>query len=275
MKPLISIYIPTKNRPDLLKRALESLLAQTFKSFEVIVCSDGFDIETEKIALSFNKKMNVSYVFNKGPSGAPATRNTAIKMCKGTFITGLDDDDVFHKDRLEYFYSNWNDSYAFLATRGRRLKSRRSLFLWLKSIFKYQKYVTFDDLLKYNSVGNQVFTLTERLIDEQFDVELPALQDWELWLRLLKKYGNGKILRKETQSLDVNHGGQRVTSYERRMKGLMLVQNKHDIPVQKVRDLVLSWKIEFGQSLNIEDGVYLIKNFKIKLLYLWILAYVR
>lgn len=275
MNPLISIYIPTKNRPKLLKRALNSVENQTFKSFEVIVCSDGIDIETKNTVISFKDRMNIKYVVNKGPAGAPATRNTAIKMCKGTFITGLDDDDVFDENRLEYFYSNWNDNYAFLAARGRRLKSKRHPLTRIRSIFKSERDVTFDDLLKYNFVGNQIFTLSERMIDNQFDEELPALQDWELWLRFLKTYGRGKILKQETQSLDVNHSGERVTSYERRLKGLMLVQEKHNIPIDKFRDLILSWKIEFGQRINLDDVSCIIKNFKLKLLYLWILSYVR
>ena len=95
---LISVIIPTYNRFTFLKNAIDSVLAQTFQEFELIVVDDGSTDETPKLISSYGNKLRVITQANQGPSAA---RNRGIEAAKGKWIAFLDSDDVWKLDKLE------------------------------------------------------------------------------------------------------------------------------------------------------------------------------
>ncbi|HPA58184.1 MAG TPA: glycosyltransferase family A protein, partial [bacterium] len=78
--PLISAIIPVFNRPEQIKRAIDSVLKQTYKDFEIIVVDDGSTDETSVVLKSYGDKIKVITTENKGVSAA---RNTAVKSAFG------------------------------------------------------------------------------------------------------------------------------------------------------------------------------------------------
>src|SRR3954470_16498002 len=104
---LVSIYIPTKNRLSLLKRAVDSVLAQTVRNIELIVVSDGSEDETCDYIRSIKSDIQVQLIHNQKSLGACAARNQAIELAQGYYITGLDDDDYFMPHRIESFLNTW------------------------------------------------------------------------------------------------------------------------------------------------------------------------
>ena len=92
--PQLSIVIPTHNRPDMLKKAVDSAIAQTTSDLEVIVVDDGSipPIADDR----FDAKVSVHR--HPSPRGASAARNTGILLAKGTYTAFLDDDDTFRPD---------------------------------------------------------------------------------------------------------------------------------------------------------------------------------
>jgi len=108
-KSKISVIIPTHNRPELLKRAVQSVLNQSFQDFEIIVVDDGLEKRANKIIEKINDK-RVFYFQNKQNLGASASRNIGIKKSKGEFITFLDDDDEFYPNKLEKQYKVIQDN---------------------------------------------------------------------------------------------------------------------------------------------------------------------
>ncbi|PLL70465.1 hypothetical protein CWN62_29695, partial [Klebsiella pneumoniae] len=89
--PLVTIYIPTYNRLELLKRALNSVVNQTYKNLEIIVVDDNSSDGTQEFLKNFSKKdPRVSYILKTDNSGACVSRNLAIDKANGLFITGLD-----------------------------------------------------------------------------------------------------------------------------------------------------------------------------------------
>ena len=102
--PLVTVYIPTYNRKFLLERAILSVLNQTYHNIEVIVVDDGSIDGTRELLVEMAKKDNrLHYYFKENNSGACKSRNIAIANANGFFITGLDDDDYFEKNRVESF----------------------------------------------------------------------------------------------------------------------------------------------------------------------------
>src|SRR5262249_28898416 len=81
----VSVIVPTFNRPDLLQRALASVLAQTYRQFEIVVVNDaGTDVEN--IINEMNSSGKIVYVRHDRNRGLAASRNTAIRLARGTYI---------------------------------------------------------------------------------------------------------------------------------------------------------------------------------------------
>ena len=100
-QPFFSIIITSYNRAALLKRALDSLVAQTEKDWEAIVIDDGSTDHTRFIMQSYLKRnKNIFYIPQKS-MGATLSKNTGIFLSKGKFITFLDSDDEYNPIHLE------------------------------------------------------------------------------------------------------------------------------------------------------------------------------
>jgi glycosyltransferase involved in cell wall biosynthesis len=208
--PLITVYIPTYNRLALLKRAIESVLAQDHPGIEVIVVDDGSTDGTRDYLQALSgQDMRVRHFFNEYNAGACASRNTAIFNARGEFITGLDDDDYFLPGRLSGFLRAWqaHPDVAGLYTDAiiAEAKGQRP--------FSRPAEVTRRDLLVSNFVGNQVFTRTDWLREiGGFDPALPAWQDLDCWYRLLKD-SRRRLLRVEAGQyvVDISHPHERIS----------------------------------------------------------------
>jgi len=96
--PLISVIIPTYNREHCVRQSLDSVLAQTFKDFELIVVDDGSRDGTVEILKSYGDKIRLICQKN---AGAGAARNTGIRAALGKYIAFLDSDDHWRPEKLE------------------------------------------------------------------------------------------------------------------------------------------------------------------------------
>jgi len=179
----VSVIIPTYNRAHLIGRAIQSGLAQTYRDFEIIVVDDGSTDDTESVVRGFEDG-RIRYVRLPENKGGNAARNAGIEAAGGRFIAFLDSDDEYLPARLEktvpvlaaapervgVVYSN------FLITRGGYLTRGVS-----GDIYAHE--------LQYNYVSVcGALIKRECLAGNPFDEELPAFQDWELWIRLAKQY---------------------------------------------------------------------------------------
>ena len=208
------MYITTYNRRKLLERAINSVLNQTHSPIELIVADDGSTDGSQEYLTEMHEQGILTAILNTtGKSkGACYGRNRAISMAKGEFISGLDDDDYFEPWRIETFIKKWQEYTVninvFSALFDSVVEHRKSgpVACYDTGVATYQK------LRKGNVVGNQVFTKTSYLkAVGGFDEQMPALQDWDTWLRLYNK--DGDILNVNTRSyIQIqNHEGERIT----------------------------------------------------------------
>src|SRR5215475_4171459 len=98
--PHVSVVIPTRQRPKLLKRALDSVFAQTFRQFEAIVVLDGQDDDTVR-ALTTIVDPRIRVFVNPHSLTAAGARNVGVSHARGEWIAFLDDDDEWLPDKLE------------------------------------------------------------------------------------------------------------------------------------------------------------------------------
>src|SRR5210317_1951921 len=106
-KPLVSVIIPTYNRGWILAEAIDSVLAQDFKDYELIVVDDGSTDNTREILGRYGRDIVVLAQSNQGVSAA---RNRGIAACTGKFVAFLDSDDLWLPQKLSrqvnFFNSN-------------------------------------------------------------------------------------------------------------------------------------------------------------------------
>lgn len=106
-KPLVSVIIPTYNRPRHLKRAIESALTQTYKNIEIVIVDGSTNDETEKEIQSYLADKRINYIHQKeihedievDRKNIAKARNEAIKVSKGNYIATLDDDDFWYNEK--------------------------------------------------------------------------------------------------------------------------------------------------------------------------------
>lgn len=207
---LVSVYIPTYNRLELLKRAIDSVKCQTYQNFEVLIVDDGSVDGTREYLKEIAKEDNrIRYFLKEKNSGACISRNIAIENALGEFITGLDDDDYFCKNRLKTFLEEWkvNDIGLFSNIVIKRNKDK------FVSNYRYamKDQVEQKDLLKANHIGNQIFTKTNYLKNlGGFDPNMKVWQDLELWYRLTS-LGKARRIKKDLYVMDVSHPHERIS----------------------------------------------------------------
>lgn len=222
MAPLITVYMPTKNRAALMRRAAESVLAQTFSAFELIIVDDHSTDETSAVLNALSEDPRIRVFTNPG-KGACCARNLAIRMAKGKYITGLDDDDYFLPNRLAEFYQHRHKTAAFLCASS----------VWHYGGFQRvidatPGYFGLKQQLSYNEASNQVFVLTERLrAIGGFDESFVACQDYDTWTRLIIKFGDAYRLSAPTYVVDDNSGSQRMIDNPKSVQGYEQFLAKH------------------------------------------------
>lgn len=253
--PLVSVYIPTKNRPDFLRAALASLVNQEYKNIEVLVCDDGSDVDLSDIRREFEKKLNLVWIRNEKSMGACSARNILLNASRGEYVTGLDDDDEFLPNRINEFlaakelsvYGFLSSGYVLAFEGGRQIPGAN-----------YSGIIDLAKMKQRNFVGNQVFVARDRMLEiGGFDTNFPSWQDYDTWFRLILKHGPGYAIGKRTYKLNVGHEIGRVTSSVRARQGYKMFVEKHashlaenDIELLRVRDIV-----NRGDSIRVGDFI--------------------
>ena len=103
-EPIISVYIVNKNYDKYLKQAIKCVLAQSFKSKELIIVDDGSTDLSRDIIDKYKKKNLCRVIYNKSSKGLIRSSNIAIKVARGEYVVRLDADDYFDPNALSVLY---------------------------------------------------------------------------------------------------------------------------------------------------------------------------
>jgi len=188
MTDLISVVLPTYNRAPDLGRAIESVLAQTYPHFELIVVDDGSTDKTADVVLGI-KDDRIQFIRHSENKGAAFSRNAGIRVGRGNYIAFLDSDDIWHPDKLE-------KQYKFLSESGPLVGgcvTHYNLVYPDKSVVRkipIQKDFYRQSLLGCNlSPGSTLMFRKECLDKVGFQNEtLRRFEDWEWQIRFSQHY---------------------------------------------------------------------------------------
>ena len=190
----VSVIVPSYRRPNMLKDALESVLSQTFKDFEIIVVDDGSPEPLKNVVEQISDK-RIRYHRLEENKGANVARNIGIERATGTYITFLDDDDRWEQSKLEEQVAvlDNNSNIGFVYT-GQRFVDEEG------TTIKTKIPTQSEDTKKYLLSGGYIGGFSSIMVRKELipvagkpDPELPILQDTEWWLRLSKETHFGSI----------------------------------------------------------------------------------
>ncbi|SDK79759.1 Glycosyltransferase, GT2 family [Modicisalibacter muralis] len=183
----ISVVIPTHNRLEDLKKSISSILKQTLLPKEIIIIDDGSIQEVEADLFNIpGERIKLKILRNKISKGASYARNMGINEAVGKYIAFLDDDDEFLDKKLELVLR------AFKKT-GVDVIYHPAIVNYTKENLRYitnpKDNISFTDCLIGNQLGGASMVSAKRdmlLKLGGFDTSLPALEDYEMWMRLAK-----------------------------------------------------------------------------------------
>ena len=233
-KKLVSIIIPTCNRPKLLRRAVDSALRQSYNEIEVLVIDDCRDAGAEKVCREF-EDARLKVYYNKRKRGACGSRNTGLELARGAYYAGLDDDDYFHRDRIQRLLDAYQPEFSFVSSNLAILNNGFS-----RKQFRGGRTINLPDLLwGSNCVGNQVLCEIERIRRVGgFDESLAAGQDTDLWIRLIERWGPGLRIAPCLYTVDCDHGEPRITTTVGMSKNMEYYLERHGKKMGRAQTLV-------------------------------------
>lgn len=226
-----------KRAPEYLRRSIGSVLSQDYRDIELFIVDDSpndyiLRDDVMRLCKQFEND-RVKYIRNEKQMGACATRNRGAAAGTGEYIAFLDDDDfwcdskiskqVSVLERYPEYGMVYSDFILINENTGKAVKNSDKNIPYNGNIF--------DDLMASNFIGSTSIPLMRRRVFEEagrFDPEQPAMQDWDLWLRIARRHKIGYI--PECLVKYYIHTGDHITkSPQKRRLGLERIDKKNSV----------------------------------------------
>ena len=192
MNNKISIVIPTHNRDNLLKRAIQSVVDQTYKNIEIIVVDDASLCDNQSIINSFDIPI-IYYKFEIN-QGGNICRNKGAELANGGYIAYLDDDDTWKEDKLRKQLRLMKENNLDLSYTGKNIITVNPFFEEISRRYSFSKPSYKNNLKKSIMSKNFIGTTSSIIVKKEkfkevsgFDISMPALQDYEFYIRCINK----------------------------------------------------------------------------------------
>ena len=182
-KTQVSVIIPTYNRGWTIGEAVDSVLAQDYRDFELIVVDDGSTDNTPQVLDAYRGAIKVFRQENKGVSAA---RNRGISEASGRFIAFLDSDDLWLPQKLSRQVEFFNTTPDALICQTEEVWIRSGVRVNPKKRHKKPSGMIFEPSLALCLVSPSAVMIRRSLLEivGNFDEALPACEDYDLWLRI-------------------------------------------------------------------------------------------
>ncbi len=185
--PLVSVIIPTYNRGWVVQEAIDSVLDQDFSDYELIVVDDGSNDNTREILGAYGKAITVLQQSNRGVSAA---RNRGIAEAAGRLIAFLDSDDLWLPRKLTTQVKFFEENADAVINQTEEIWIRSGVRVNPKKRHHKFSGMIFERSLALCLVSPSAVMIKKSLFDAVgvFDEQLPACEDYDLWLRVSCRY---------------------------------------------------------------------------------------
>ena len=217
-QPVVSVIIPTKDRPEMLAQAIQSVLNQTFTELEIIVVNDG-GIDVQLVISRLNTKSNIVYKKHDRALERSAARNTGIRAARGKYIAYLDDDDNYYPNHIETlvkFIENSEYKIAYTDAVMAQQEKQNGGYVTVNRSVPYSLDFDKDKILVSNCTPNLCLMHERSCLDEVglFDETLSTHEDWDLIIRLSRKFDIAHI-KETTCEFTQRNDGTNTSSHNR------------------------------------------------------------
>jgi glycosyltransferase involved in cell wall biosynthesis len=180
----VSVVVPAYNAGSFIAETLDSVLAQTYRDFEIIVVNDGSTDDTEQVLAGYGNSIRV---IDQENGGSPRARNFGIEQADGDWIAFVDADDLWTPDKLQVQLAGlegqrWSHTNSFYVGSNQGGSVSRS------DLTPQYGGQVFDKLIVNNFITTSTVIIEKRLLSTLggFDESLLLLQDWALWIEIAK-----------------------------------------------------------------------------------------
>lgn len=262
--------MPTYNRSEsIVMRAVQSVLCQTYTDWELYVVDDNKDdnpySELIEKALTGLNDARVHYLKMEKNSGACAARNEGIAKSKGEYIALLDDDDEWLPKRLEKQLPFLKEQKIGFSYSG-MLVYNETTGVKKSSGIKFKNGNVYHQLLKTNFMGGcSNFIIKREALEEcgGFLKQMPAAQDYELWIRLSQKYHVSSVAE-DLVIFHIHTEDSIMKSLDRRIKGYRRILELYYDDIIKDKDVHSFQLYNLGKFLILnhenKEGFSLLKD---------------
>lgn len=199
MNEMVSVIIPTYNRAQLIKRAVVSVLKQTYRDFELIIVDDGSQDETEEVIDKIIKETQgdrIRYIKLDRNQGVSHARNVGIQEAKYEYIAFLDSDDEWMPLKIELqmqkmLNADKEVALVFCRMGGKKRDSEERYVCPPENVPKEILVGNlFSGLLQQNVIGTPTMLVRKECLKQVggFKESLRCIEDWEMILRLARKW---------------------------------------------------------------------------------------
>lgn len=224
-KPLVTVIIPTHNRPELVRRAVESVQKQTYPNIEIIVVDDASKIDIRK---SLKSDTNIRVLRNKKNKGGCFSRNWGIREAKGNYINFLDDDDILYPEKIKKqitCFINSVDSDLGMVT-AHALDARSGMEENKYNRVKGNIYKVLLSSYAVSGIETMLFKKAALQRIGGFDEQIASSQEYDLLIRFAEYYTVDyvdEILSHEFRSVN-----QISLDFDKKRSGAKYLYKKHD-----------------------------------------------
>ena len=246
--PNVSVVVTTYNRVALLTETIDSILAQTYTKFEVIII-DNMSVDGTEEYIAGLEDPRISYVRNENHGVIAVNRNMGIQMSKGKYVALCDDDDLWMADKLQLQVAimEENPKIALCYTNAESFEGDH--VIQNKMVQHVVESDFFVHLLRSNFIPNSSVVIRRSVFDKLglLSVDTSLFEDYEMWLRIAKKYplyGIDKaLIRYRLHSS--NMAGSRSVSTLRAIRTIRGLNRKLDISWFRLQPYILFHFLKF------------------------------
>ncbi|MBD2792789.1 glycosyltransferase family 2 protein [Xenorhabdus szentirmaii] len=180
---IVSIIMPSYNSSSFIEQSINSVLEQTFSSWELIIIDDCSKDDTVKLIEKFEDK-RINFISLKENVGAGKARNIGLKLAKGKFIAFLDSDDLWETKKLEYQtnYMMKNPEIAAICTSYTFINEKNKP---IRGKIIPDEVITLSSYMKNTCIGFSTSMINKNIVGNFNLSEMRLRQDTHLWITLL------------------------------------------------------------------------------------------
>lgn len=241
MKDLVSIVLPVYNGATFLRDSIESVIAQTYKNWELLILDDCSTDETPEISKEYEAKdSRIHYHRNEKNLKLPGNLNKGFSMAKGEYLTWTSDDNRYRPHALETMLTTIKEKEVGLVFADYQVIDENDQEIKVMPVQNGSN----GRVLSYNVVG-ACFLYTREVYETvgDYDTGLFLVEDWDYWQRVMMKFSSYAI----TQIL-----------YDYRQHSASLTSTKNNVRFGEVSEkMLLKNRVDFGKlTLQDNNGYY-------------------